>query len=87
MLNLPDVTLFCISSNNISRALPALQKSMDGLSFGSVKLITHEDTGNLPDNIEFSKCYKIESIHDYNYYCIYNLTKHLFSAVTIYLIF
>ncbi len=77
MINLPNVTLFCISSNNISGALYALQKSMEGITFGEVKLITHEDPGNLPEGIEFSKCYKIESIHDYNYYCIYNLTKHI----------
>jgi len=76
-ISLPNVTLFCISSNNIPGALYALQKSMEGISFGKVKLITHEYPGNLPEGIEFSKCYKIESIHDYNYYCIYNLTKHI----------
>ena len=77
MIKLDNVTLFCISSDNISGALYALQKSMEGISFGSVKLITHEDPGDLPEDIEFSQCYNIQSIHDYNYYCIYNLTKHI----------
>ena len=77
MIGLDNVTLFCISSDNIPGALYALQKSMEGISFGSVKLITHEDPGDLPEGIEFSQCYNIQSIHDYNYYCIYNLTKHI----------
>lgn len=77
MINLPNVTLFCISSDNVSGALFALQHSMKGINFGAVKLITHKDPGNLPDGIEFSECYEIKSIHDYNYYCIYNLSKHI----------
>ena len=47
MIKLDNVTLFCISSDNIPGALYALQKSMEGISFGSVKLITHEDPGDL----------------------------------------
>ena len=77
MIELPNVTLFCISSDNVEGALYALNKSMEGINFGAVKLITHEEPDNLPEGIEFSKCYEITSIHDYNYYCIYNLTRHI----------
>ncbi len=77
MIELPNVTLFCISSDNVEGALYALKKSMEGINFGAVKLITHEEPDNLPEGIEFSKCYEITSIHDYNYYCIYNLTRHI----------
>jgi hypothetical protein len=77
MIELPNVTLFCISSNKVQEAIKVLQYSMRGINFGAVKLITHEDPGNLPEGIEFSKCYEIKSIHDYNYYCIYNLSKHI----------
>ena len=77
MIDLPNVTLFCISSNKVQDAIKVLQYSMRGINFGAVKLITHEDPGNLPEGIEFSKCYEIKSIHDYNYYCIYNLSKHI----------
>ena len=76
-INLPNVTLFCISSDNVEGALFALQHSMKGIDFGAVKLITHEEPKELPEGIEFSKCYEITSIHDYNYYCIYNLSDHI----------
>ena len=76
-INLDNVTLFCISSDNIPGALNALQYSMRGINYGAVKLITHEAPGNLPEGIQFSECYEITSIHDYNYYCIYNLTRHI----------
>jgi len=48
MINLPNVTLFCISSNNIPGALFALQHSMKGINYGAVKLITHEDPWKSP---------------------------------------
>jgi hypothetical protein len=77
MINLPNVTLFCISSNKVDGALYALKKSMEGINFGSVKLITHKLPDNLPEDIEYSQCYEITSMSDYNYYCIYNLTNHI----------
>ena len=42
MIELPNVTLFCISSDNVEGALYALKKSMEGINFGVVKLITHK---------------------------------------------
>ena len=77
MISLDNVTLFCISSDNVDGALKALQYSMKGINYGAVKLITHEEPDNLPQGIEFSECYEITSIHEYNYYCIYNLTRHI----------
>ena len=77
MINLSNVTLFCISSDNVNGALQALQYSMRGINYGAVKLITHKKPDNLPQGIEFSECYEITSIHEYNYYCIYNLTRHI----------
>ena len=67
MVNLPNVTLFCISSDNTDGAIAALQYSMRGINYGAVKLITHKIPDNLPKEIEFSKCYEITSIHVYNY--------------------
>ena len=64
-INLPNVTLFCISSNNVDGALQALQYSMRGINYGAVKLITHErPQQSLPQGIEYSECYEITSIHD-----------------------
>ena len=42
MVNLENVTLFCISSDNVNGALQALQYSMRGINYGAVKLITHK---------------------------------------------
>ena len=50
---------------------------MRGINYGAVKLITHKKPDNLPEGIQFSECYEITSIHEYNYYCIYNLTRHI----------
>lgn len=77
MINLPDVTLICISSVNLPQTYFAFQKSVEGINFGAVKLVTHEKPKDLPDFIEYSECYKINSINDYSYYCIYNLHKHV----------
>jgi hypothetical protein len=77
MINLPDVTLICISSINLSQTYFAFQKSVEGINFGAVKLVTHEMPKDLPDFIEYSEGYKINNINDYSYYCIYNLTNHV----------
>ena len=55
MINLSNVTLFCISSDNVAGALQALQYSMRGINYGAVKLITHKKPDNLPQGIEFSE--------------------------------
>ena len=64
MLNLDNVTLFCISSDNTDGAIAALQYSMRGINYGAVKLITHTIADNLPKEIAFQKCYEIKSIHE-----------------------
>ena len=48
MIDLKNVTLFCISSDNVDGALRALQYSMRGINYGAVKLITHKKPDNLP---------------------------------------
>ena len=79
MLNLDNVTLFCISSDNVDGALQALQYSMRGINYGAVKLITHKKPDNLPEGIQFSECYEITSILEYNYYCIFYVTSQISS--------
>jgi hypothetical protein len=77
MINLPEVTLICISSVNLQQTYYAFHKSVEKINFGAVKLVTHEKPEDLPDFIEYSECYKIDSINDYSFYCIYNLTNHV----------
>ena len=49
MIKLPNVTLFCISSDNVDGALKALQYSMRGIDYGAVKLISKSDWKALQD--------------------------------------
>lgn len=77
MINLPDVTLTCISSVNLHQTYFAFKKSVEKINFGAVKLVTHEKPKDLPDFIEYNQSYKINNIDDYSYYCIYNLTNHV----------
>jgi hypothetical protein len=77
MINLPDVTLICVSSVNLPQTYFAFSKSIERINFGAVRLVTHEKPEHLPDFIEYSECYQIKNINDYSYYCIYNLTNHV----------
>jgi len=75
MIDLPDVTLICVSSIDIDKHLYALRKSMEGINFGCVKFVTHEDLDL--DGIQVEKCDKIDSIDKFNHYMIYDLHKHI----------
>lgn len=77
MINLPDVTLICVSSIKFPQTFHAFQKSVEKIKFGAVKLVSHEKPEGLPDFIEFSQGYKINNIDEYSYYWIYNLTNHV----------
>ena len=73
MIDLPDVTLFTVSGIDIDKHIYALRKSMEGINFGAVKFVTHEDLEL--DDIQVEKCEKIDSIDKFNHYMIYNLHK------------
>ena len=75
MIDLPDVTLFTVSSIDIDKHIYALRKSMEGINFGAVKFVTHEDLEL--DGIQVEKCEKIDSIDKFNHYMIYDLHKHV----------
>lgn len=79
MINLPDVTLICVSSVKFEQTLYAFRKSMQGINFGDVKLVTHEDSipGYAESGIALEKCYQISSIDSYSSYMMYELHKHV----------
>lgn len=77
MIDIPQVTLICVSSVLMDRVIYSFEKSTEKINFGAVKLVSHEKPKNLPDFITFEKTYQIKSIDDYSYYCIYNLTNHI----------
>ncbi len=63
MIDLPDVTLICVSSVNFEQTLYAFRKSMQGIRFGAVKLVSDQDRPDIKDSgITIAKCPKITSI-------------------------
>lgn len=75
--NIPDVTLIAVSSIEISETIKALQKSCEKINFGAVKLISHECPNDLPNDIKFEYCPKINDIMDFNNYAFKELGKHV----------
>ena len=78
MIDLPDVTLVCVSSVKFEETLYALRKSMQGINFGAVKLITDQDRPDFEEHgITVEKCPKISSIDEYSHFMIYDLHKYI----------
>ena len=78
MIDLPDVTLICVSSVNFEQTLYAFRKSMQGINFGAVKLVSDQDRPEFEQyGITVEKCPKITSIDEYSHYMIYDLHKHV----------
>lgn len=77
MHELNNVTLIAVSSIKIDETIKALNTSSENLSFGCVKLVSHQCPENLPNNILFEQCPELRSKDDYSYYVIYNLIKHI----------
>lgn len=62
MLNLPNVTLVCLTNKDFEGHKKALDKSCEGVNFGAVKLIWDE---------------KIKNIDNWNYKIVYELHKYV----------
>lgn len=85
MIELPDVTLITIdTTSEINGTINALYTSMNGIKFGTIKLITtkekieqyhsqlESDGIDLEEPVE-----EIKNYNDYNHYVIYNLRYHV----------
>jgi GR25 family glycosyltransferase involved in LPS biosynthesis len=79
MKSLPNVTLICVSTNDITGAVDALIKSSVGIKFGEVKLLTsvgatfEEDNGISIVNIGTI----FRHIDDWNKFIFYDLHKYI----------
>ena len=81
--HLPDITLIAISSILLHETIKALQKSCEKLDFGAVKLISHERPSNLPKEIEFEKCSRINNIMDFNHLAFSDLGGYIQTSHTL----
>ncbi len=76
-LILKKITLVAVSSIKIEETVSALLRSMQGIDYYDVILISHERPDNLPAGINFKKCSQMKSIEDYNNFMIYNLADYI----------
>jgi len=78
-LKLPQITLLALGSTKIHENLNALEYSMRGVEFGSVKFISHEKPVVMPSDITFEKYVGYESISykEFSFYCIHKLIEHV----------
>jgi len=76
-MNLENITLVAVSSIKISETVAALDKSRRNLNFAEVLLISHERPIDLPVDIRFRKCRRLNSIDAYNWFMVFELAKYI----------
>ena len=74
MVKLNNVTLVCVTSVNVDRAVKAMKYSEKGIKFASSILFTNQDVD--VDNIIVVKTPTLNYI-DYSYFIVYELHKHI----------
>jgi len=78
VLKIPDVTLLMLADIDIPDAVYAVNKSCEEIEWGAVKFLgSNGKPEGLCDQATFELTYPIQSINDFNFYCIYNLGKHV----------
>ncbi len=76
-VKLPNVTLFAVATQNVEQTVEALKYSMREIEFGTVKLVSHYKPLNLPADIEYEYCPKMDSIKNWNEYMLFSAWKHI----------
>ena len=76
MLELRDVTLVCVATNNVKPSLKALEYSTKSILFKEVLLITNEDI-QCPDNIKKLKIKKFNSVDEWSFFIVFELFKYI----------
>jgi len=73
-IELPNVTLVCVTSVDVPKALQALKYSCKGINFSSTKLITSCDV--VDEEVEIIKCRPLD-YEQYSYFILYELWQHI----------
>jgi hypothetical protein len=74
MLNLENVTLVCVTSIRVDRAIKALKYSKKDINFGSVKLLTNENV--IDDEITVINIEKLD-YENYSKFIVYDLYNYI----------
>ena len=75
MLKIPEVTLLILADLDLPDAVYAINKSCEEIEWGAAKFLGSKRPDGLCDQVEYEETYPIQSINDFNFYCIYNLTN------------
>ncbi len=75
-LHLPSITLVAVACTEVDKTILALKKSMRGILFANVLLITHEDRDLTDEKIEVIKIEKLD-YSGYNHFIAYRLAAYI----------
>ena len=76
-LQLPNVTLMCMTSVKVMESVKAMKYSMRQIDFGDAVFISHKKPIYLPSSIRFSYTSKLTDIDCFNYKMLYELGEHI----------
>lgn len=76
-LNLPNVTLVAVATQNVEETLQAILYSCREIEYGSVKLLSHFTPFCKNENIEFVRINKMKDIDDWSHFIVYELDKYI----------
>lgn len=76
-LSLPQVTLVAVSSIKLRETIRALEVSMSGVEFHEVLLISHDTPMNLPADVKFKTCLRIDSSNAYSRFMAFELAAYI----------
>lgn len=76
-INLPDVTLVAVAGVRVPEAYKAIRKSMKGINFGEVKLITPKNAVTENKEVQVIKLDYELNYEAYNRFIVYNLKDYI----------
>ena len=76
-LALPQVTLIAVTSVNIAATVTALERCMEQVDFGAVKLLSHQRPAGLHDAVEWVQIAPIRSAAAYSQFILADLADHV----------
>ena len=80
MLKVPEVTVLILADLDLPDAVYAINKSCESIEWGAAKFIGSKKPDGLCDQVVYEETYPIQSINDFNFYCLYNLGNHIQSS-------
>ena len=77
---LPQVTLVAVTSVNVRATVKALEKSMEQVRFGAVRICTHQVPSHLPAGIEWVRTAPLQSSQAYSDFILHHLADNVHTS-------